>query len=51
MNITPSIYVLGGVDDLASTTHDFNWVMGAGLRLTDADLKSLIGGAAGILSR
>lgn len=48
LNITPSIYILGGLDDFISAQHGLNWVMGAGIRLTDEDIKSLIGGAASL---
>jgi ABC-type transport system involved in resistance to organic solvents, periplasmic component len=48
LNITPSVFVLGGLDDFISREHGLNWIMGAGIRLTDEDIKSLIGGVAGL---
>jgi phospholipid/cholesterol/gamma-HCH transport system substrate-binding protein len=47
LNITPSLYILGGVDDFISSEHDPDWLLGFGLRFTDDDIKSLIGAAAG----
>jgi hypothetical protein len=37
---------LGGFDDFINTAHDLDWFLGAGIRLTDRDVKSLVGGAS-----
>lgn len=50
LNITRSIYILGGVDDITGK-RSTDWFFGAGLRFTDEDVNSLFGGAALILSR
>lgn len=42
-NITQSIYVAGGMDDFISKQQDPDWFVGAGIRVTDDDLKSIFG--------
>lgn len=46
LNLLPSIYFLAGIDDFINTEHAFDWFIGAGVRLTDRDVKSLLGGAS-----
>ncbi|MBL7685774.1 MAG: MCE family protein [Deltaproteobacteria bacterium] len=43
VNLTKSVYVLGGVDDFISKRHGPDWFFGAGLRFVDEDIKSLLG--------
>lgn len=42
-NVTQSFYLLGGADDFISKTGDKDYFLGAGVQLTDDDLKSLLG--------
>lgn len=42
-NLTQSIYLLGGLDDFVNDDQDLDWFLGAGLRFTDDDVKSLFG--------
>lgn len=42
-NITQSIYVAGGLDDIISKQQNPDWFVGAGIRVTDDDLKSIFG--------
>ncbi|MDO8518965.1 MAG: MlaD family protein [Deltaproteobacteria bacterium] len=42
-NVTKSIYMAGGVDDFISNQQDTDWFLGAGVRITDDDLKSIFG--------
>ncbi len=46
VNFLPSVYLLTGLDDFISNQHPLNWFVGAGVRLTDRDVKSLVGGAS-----
>jgi phospholipid/cholesterol/gamma-HCH transport system substrate-binding protein len=46
VNLFPALYLLGGFDDFINTAHDLDWFLGAGIRLTDRDVKSLVGGAS-----
>lgn len=43
MNVTKSIYLLGGVDDFIAKGQTPDWFFGAGLRFVDDDIKSLFG--------
>ncbi|MBI2338787.1 MAG: MCE family protein [Deltaproteobacteria bacterium] len=43
VNLTKSFYLLGGLDDFISKEQDPDWFFGAGVSMTDDDLKSLIG--------
>ncbi len=43
VNVTKSIYLLGGVDDFIAKGQTPDWFMGAGLRFVDDDIKSLFG--------
>lgn len=42
LNLTRSFYLLGGVDDFISNEQDADWLVGAGLKFTDDDIKSVI---------
>lgn len=42
-HMTKSFYLLGGVDDIINKNQDLAWFVGAGLRFTDDDVKSLLG--------
>jgi phospholipid/cholesterol/gamma-HCH transport system substrate-binding protein len=50
LNLTNSIYVtgggyfLGGTDSVSGITYGNDWFVGAGLRFTDEDVSSLLGG-------
>ncbi len=43
MNVTKSIYLLGGLDDFIAKDQPLDWFFGAGLRFLDDDIKSLFG--------
>lgn len=43
LNMTKSIYLLGGVDDFIAKGQTPDWYFGAGLRFVDEDIKSLFG--------
>lgn len=43
MNVTKSIYLLGGLDDFIAKDQPLDWFFGAGLRFVDDDIKSLFG--------
>lgn len=43
VNVTKSIYLLGGVDDFIAKGQTPDWFFGAGLRFVDDDIKSLFG--------
>lgn len=43
INITPNLYVLGGVDDPLNPAIKTDWFVGAGFQLVDNDIKSLLG--------
>lgn len=43
LNLTESIYLLGGLDDFLSNQQDPDWFMGAGVQFTDEDIKSILG--------
>ncbi len=46
LNVTRNLYVVSGLDDFLSTQQDPDWFVGAGLRLVDNDIKSLLGAAS-----
>lgn len=43
INVTRSIYLLGGMDDFISKQQDPDWFFGAGIQISDEDIKSLMG--------
>ena len=43
LNVTRNLYLLGGLDDFISQEQETDWFLGAGLQMTDDDLKSLLG--------
>ncbi|MBX7149975.1 MlaD family protein [bacterium] len=43
VNVTKSVYLLGGMDDFLNKKQDPDWFMGAGVNITDDDIKSLFG--------
>lgn len=46
LNITPNLYVVSGLDDFISRQERWNWFVGAGFRLVDNDVRSLLGAAS-----
>lgn len=46
VNLTKNFFVVSGVDDIISKRQNPDWFFGAGLRLVDNDLKSLLGAAS-----
>ncbi len=46
VNVTKNLYVVSGIDDFISTQQDPDWFFGAGIKLIDNDLKSLLGAAS-----
>jgi len=46
LNLTRSIYVVSGLDDFINRQHGLDWFLGAGVRFTDEDIKSLLGTAS-----
>ncbi len=53
LNITPSIYLLGGADDMLNPLQNTDWFVGAGIRFQDDDIKSLLsaGGLSAAMKR
>ena len=43
LNVTKNFFVLGGADDIIRRDQPVDWFVGAGFRLVDDDIKSLIG--------
>ncbi|MBI4365506.1 MAG: MCE family protein [Deltaproteobacteria bacterium] len=43
LNVTKSLYVTGGADDMLNPGQKTDWFVGAGVRLVDEDIKSLFG--------
>ncbi len=43
LNVSHAFYLLGGVDDFISKQQDPDWLVGAGLQITDDDIRSIIG--------
>jgi phospholipid/cholesterol/gamma-HCH transport system substrate-binding protein len=48
VKVTPAFYFMGGADDPLNRDQSFDWFVGAGLRIRDDDIKSLL--SAGALS-
>lgn len=48
VNVTPSLYLMGGADDFINPRQPVDWFVGAGLKFTDENIKSLfrLSGAA-----
>ncbi|MCE9625628.1 MAG: MlaD family protein [Deltaproteobacteria bacterium] len=46
LNVTRSLFLVGGLDDFINPQHGLDWFMGAGVRFTDEDIKSLLGTAS-----
>jgi phospholipid/cholesterol/gamma-HCH transport system substrate-binding protein len=46
VNLTKNFFVVSGVDDFISKQQDPDWFVGAGLRLVDNDIKSLLSAAS-----
>ncbi|MBI2342287.1 MAG: MCE family protein [Deltaproteobacteria bacterium] len=51
LNVTQNFYLIGGADDMISRRQDTDWFFGAGLRLVDEDVKSLLSVGGGALKR
>lgn len=53
VNLTKNLYLIGGGDDFISKLGNRNWFVGAGIRLVDEDIKSLLslGGTAAALKK
>ncbi|OGQ08478.1 MAG: hypothetical protein A3G32_10370 [Deltaproteobacteria bacterium RIFCSPLOWO2_12_FULL_40_28] len=43
VNLTKNLFLTGGLDDMLNPDQDTDWYMGAGLEITDEDLKSIFG--------
>ena len=43
LNLTNNLFVTGGADDFAAKNRKTDWFFGAGVQMTDDDLKSLVG--------
>jgi len=46
LNLTRSLFLVSGVDDFLNKDHSPDWFLGAGIRFTDEDVKSLLGTAS-----
>lgn len=46
LNLTRSLFFVTGVDDFLNKDHGVDWFLGAGVRFTDEDIKSLLGTAS-----
>ncbi len=46
LNVTKNFFLVSGVDDIISRQQNPDWFFGAGLRLVDNDIKSLLGAAS-----
>ena len=46
VNLTKNLFVVSGVDDFISKQQDPDWFIGAGLKLVDNDIKSLLNAAS-----
>lgn len=53
VNVTPALYVMGGADDPLNPNQSTDWFVGAGVRVRDEDIKSLLsaGGLSSALGR
>ena len=47
VNVTKNFYLLGGVDDFISNQSERSGFAGAGFRLVDDDIKSMMAGGGG----
>lgn len=47
VNVTRNIYLTSGIDDMLNKQDEKNWFVGAGFRLIDDDIKSLISMGSG----
>ncbi len=45
LNVTSNFYVVSGLDDFISRQQKWDWFVGAGFRLVDNDVRSLLGAA------
>lgn len=43
LNVTKGLYLVGGADDIINRNQPVDWFFGAGIRLVDDDIKSLLG--------
>lgn len=43
LNVTKNFFILGGADDFINRNQSVDWFVGAGFRLADDDIKSLVG--------
>jgi phospholipid/cholesterol/gamma-HCH transport system substrate-binding protein len=43
LNLTKSLYLIGGADDIIHPAQPVDWFVGAGFQLTDENVKSLLG--------
>ncbi|MFO1463607.1 MAG: MlaD family protein [bacterium] len=46
LNLTRSLFFVAGLDDFINNQHGLDWFLGAGVRFTDEDIKSLLGTAS-----
>lgn len=44
VNLTRSLYLLGGADDMLNPNQKLDWFVGAGVRIVDDDIKTLLSG-------
>ena len=44
LNLTKSLYLTGGADDMLNPAQKTDWFFGAGVRLVDDDIKALLTG-------
>ncbi|PIR20098.1 MAG: hypothetical protein COV45_08995 [Deltaproteobacteria bacterium CG11_big_fil_rev_8_21_14_0_20_47_16] len=43
LNVTKSLYLTGGGNDLLNSTQSRSWIVGAGVKVSDDDVKGLLG--------
>lgn len=51
VNLTSNLYLVGGADDMISRKQKTDWFFGAGIRLADEDVKSLVGLTTGAIKK
>lgn len=51
VNVTKNFYLMGGADDMINKNQKTDWFFGAGLRLVDEDVKSLLSIGGGALKK
>ena len=51
VNLTNNFYLIGGADDMINRQQDTDWFVGAGIRLVDEDVKSLLSIGSGALRK